>query len=151
MANNKVDRLSQYLDNEPILWNDRKRYLGLPISFTRYSFDQNKFYIKTGFFNNVNNELLLYRVLDIQHKRSFFQKIFGVGSIVLVTADKTTPNLEVKNVRDSERVAKALSNIVEMRSVFSVRKCSVHPVHSMLTVWTDWITVSIIRSCDLTI
>jgi len=113
MANNKVDRLSQYIDSEPILWNDRKRYLGLPISFTRYSFDQNKFYIKTGFFNNVNNELLLYRVLDIQHKRSLFQKIFGVGSIILVTADKTTPNLEIKNVRDSERVAKALSNIVE--------------------------------------
>lgn len=108
-----VDRLSQYIDSEPILWADRKRYLGLPISFTRYSFDQNKFYIKTGFLNNVNNELLFYRVLDIQHKRSLFQKIFGVGTIVLVTADKTTPQLEIKNVKDSERVAKALSNIVE--------------------------------------
>ena len=38
----KPDRLTQYAQTDEILWQDRKRYLGLPISFTRYSFDENR-------------------------------------------------------------------------------------------------------------
>ena len=66
----KTDRLSEYVKEEPILWHDRRRYLGLPISFTRYSFDSNKFYLKRGLFNTTSDEVLLYRVLDIRLKRS---------------------------------------------------------------------------------
>ena len=109
----KTDRLSEFLNEEPILWKDRRRYLGLPISFTRYSFDSNKFYLKKGLFNTTSDEILLYRVLDIRLTRSFFQRIFGVGTIVLKTADQTNPILEVKSVKNSERVKTALSNIVE--------------------------------------
>ncbi len=109
----KPDRLSEYLSDEPLLWSGRKCYLGLPISFTRYSFDSNKLYVKTGLFNLKTEETLLYRVLDIQLKRSLGQRIFKVGSVVLVTADKSTPNIELKNIKGSERVQKALSNIVE--------------------------------------
>lgn len=113
MAAKKPDRLSQYIDNEPLLWKDRKRILGLPISFTRYSFDQNKLYTKIGLLNTKNDELLLYRVLDVKVTRSFAQKLFGVGTVLLSTADQSTPTLELKNIKGAERVAKALSNIVE--------------------------------------
>ena len=34
----KIDRLTNLTENEEILWQDRKRYLGLPLSFTIYSF-----------------------------------------------------------------------------------------------------------------
>lgn len=111
MAN--TDRLSEYVKEEPILWHDRRRYLGLPLSFTRYSFDSNKFYLKKGLFNTTSDEVLLYRVLDIRLTRTLWQKIFGVGTIVLKTADQTTPVLDIKSVKDSERVKTALSNIVE--------------------------------------
>ena len=109
----KTDRLSEYVKEQPILWHDRRRYLGLPISFTRYSFDSDKFYLKRGLFNTTSDEILLYRVLDIRLKRSLWQKIFGVGTIILKTADQTMPLLDVKSIKDSERVKTALSNIVE--------------------------------------
>lgn len=109
----KTDRLSEYVKEEPILWHDRRRYLGLPISFTRYSFDNDKFYVKKGLFNTTSDEILLYRVLDIRLTRSLWQKIFGVGTICLKTADQTVPHLDVKSVKDSERVRTALSNIIE--------------------------------------
>ncbi len=48
MAN--TDRLSEYVKEEPILWHDRRRYLGLPLSFTSYSVDSNKFYLKKWLF-----------------------------------------------------------------------------------------------------
>lgn len=113
MGKNNIDRLSQYTQEKPILWKDRKRYLGLPLSFTRYSFDEDKFYSNIGLLKTEKNELLLYRVLDIKLVRTLGQKIFGVGSVILVTADKTTPEFHIKNIKDSERVFKSLSTIIE--------------------------------------
>lgn len=110
---NDSDQVKELLADEEILWKDRKRHLGLPISFTVYSLDNNRFYVKRGFFNSIMDELLLYRVLDVQLTRTLGQKIFGVGTIMLNTADQTNPNLYIKNVRHSDRVRKLLSNIVE--------------------------------------
>ena len=111
----KIDRLTNLTENEEILWQDRKRYLGLPLSFTIYSFSKNKFYMKTGIFNTKSEEILLYRVLDITYKQTFGQKIFGVGSVILNTADKTTPVLEIRSIKTPDRVRKALSTLVEQR------------------------------------
>lgn len=109
----KPDRLTQYAHEDEILWHDRKRYLGLPLSFTRYSFDENRFYLKKGFLNIVSDEILLYRVLDVTMSRTLGQRMFGVGTIVLSTADQTLPVMKIESVKDSERVCRALSNIVE--------------------------------------
>lgn len=111
----KIDRLTNLTENEELLWQDRKRYLGLPLSFTVYSFSKNKFYMKTGVFNVKSEEILLYRILDLTYKQTLGQKIFGVGSVILNTADKTTPVLEIKNIKTPDRVRKALSNLVEQR------------------------------------
>ena len=111
----KIDRLTNLTENEEILWQDRKRYLGLPLSFTIYSFSKNKFYVKTGIFNTKSEEILLYRILDITYKQSFGQKVFGVGSVILNTADKTTPILEIRSIKTPDRVRKALSTLVEQR------------------------------------
>jgi len=111
--NNDSEQVKNLLVDEEILWKDRKRYLGLPISFTQYILDNNRFYVKRGFFNSIMDELLLYRVLDVKLTRSLGQKIFRVGSIMLNTADQSNPSLLIKNVKNSERVRKLLSNIVE--------------------------------------
>ncbi len=107
------EQVKNLLVDDEILWKDRKRYLGLPISFTVYSLDNNRLYVKRGFFNSVVDELLLYRVLDVKLSRSLGQKIFRVGSITLMTADQSNPTLVIKNIKNSDRTRKLLSNIVE--------------------------------------
>ena len=109
----KTDRLSEYVENEPIIWKDRKRYLGLPISFTVYKFDHNRFYSKYGLVNTREEETLLYRVLDIKLKSSMWQKVFRVGTVTLFTADQSTPQIEIKNIKHPAKVKAALSKIVE--------------------------------------
>ena len=111
----RIDRLTNLTENEEILWQDRRRYLGLPMSFTIYSFSNNKFYLKKGLFTTHSEEILLYRILDLQFKQTLWQKIFGVGTITLTTADKSTPILEIKSIKTPDRVRKALSNLVEKR------------------------------------
>ncbi len=94
-------------------WKDRKRYLGLPLSFTRYAVrDQRLFYSK-GFFNTTEDELLLYRILDVKLDRTFGDKIVGVGTVTLFTADKTNPELKLIRVKNPRRVRDLISKMVE--------------------------------------
>ena len=52
-------------DSLNILWKDRKRILGMPISFTRYSFSDDRVFVQTGLFSSHFEEILLYRIRDI--------------------------------------------------------------------------------------
>ena len=41
------------------LWKDRKRYLGMPLSFTRYSLSEDRLFLSVGFLNIKDDEVLL--------------------------------------------------------------------------------------------
>ena len=65
-----------------VLWKARKRlWCGLPWTFTVYSFDEERLYVERGFFNQRQDEVRLYRVMDIAMTRSLVQRIFGMGTI----------------------------------------------------------------------
>ncbi len=95
------------------LWQDRKRHFGLPISFTKYSMSEDRLFVETGFFNLEQDEVRLYRILDLQLKRSFGQRIFGVGTIMVSSSDKSLGNFEIKNIKNSVEVKEMLSEQVE--------------------------------------
>ncbi|MHB1314216.1 MAG: PH domain-containing protein [Christensenellales bacterium] len=101
------------IKEEEILWHDRKRIMGLPISFTVYEIDNERFTTRKGFFRTETNEILLYRILDVKLVRTLGQKLVGVGSITLYTADQSTSTFEIKNVKKSAAVRKFISRIVE--------------------------------------
>lgn len=97
-----------------IVWKDRKRtFLGLPWSFTRYSLTEEKLIIDTGLFSRKEEEIRLYRVLDITLHRSFGQRLFGLGTLHLCTGDKTAPEIDIKCIRDPKAVRDMLSDMVE--------------------------------------
>jgi uncharacterized membrane protein YdbT with pleckstrin-like domain len=96
-----------------ILWKDRKRILGMPISFTRYIVDDDRLTLKQGLLNTNVNDVLLYRILDIKMTQNLFQKMFGVGTITLYTADKSQEELIILNIKQPEKVRRYLSQLVE--------------------------------------
>ena len=95
------------------LWKDRKRYLGMPLSVTRYALSEDRLFLSVGFFNIQDEELLLYRVRDIASKRSLWQRIFGVGTITITSSDKTTPTLVLKNIKKPMEVKETIHAQVE--------------------------------------
>ena len=70
------------------IWHDRKRYLGMPLSFTRYALSEDRLFLSYGFLSIKDEELLLYRVRDISTSRSIWQRIFGVGTVTVISSDK---------------------------------------------------------------
>ena len=95
------------------LWKDRKRYLGLPLSFTRYSLSEDRLFLSVGFLNIKDDEILLYRVRDIDTNRTLWQRLFGVGTINVMSSDKTMPVLTLKNIKDPLMVKELLHKQVE--------------------------------------
>lgn len=95
-------------------WQDRKRTLfGLPLSFTVYRLTEEKLFIETGFFNKKEEEIRLYRILDLTLNRSFGQRLFGVGTIHCCTADKSTPEFDIKSIKHPKDIKNMLSDMVE--------------------------------------
>ena len=100
--------------NSDIIWRQRKRlWCRLPWTFTVYSFSNNRFFVESGMLSKKYIELRFYRVLDISMEKSFLQRIFGLGSIYLMSNDQDTPTLEIKNIINVEVVKERLSEIIE--------------------------------------
>lgn len=95
------------------LWKDRKRFLGMPLSFTRYMLSEDRLFLSKGFLNVKDDEILLYRVRDIATSRSLLQRVFGVGTVTVLSSDKTCPTLVMKNIRNPIAVKETLHKRVE--------------------------------------
>ena len=95
------------------LWKDRKRFLGMPLSFTRYMLSEDRLFLSKGFLNVQDDEVLLYRVRDISTSRNLLQRMLGVGTVTVMSTDKTCPNLVMKNIKDPVAVKEMLHKHVE--------------------------------------
>lgn len=100
-------------ENNNYIWNDRKRFLGMPLSFTRYAMSDDRLFLSVGFLSVRDDEILLYRIRDITTSRNLWQRLFGVGSITVVSSDKTNPTLILKNIKHPLRVKELLHQQVE--------------------------------------
>ena len=96
------------------IWKERKRTLfGLPWSFTVYKLTEEKLLIESGFLSKKEEEIRLYRILDLTLKRTFEERLFGLGTIHCCTADKTAPEFDIKRIRDCKEIRTLLSDQVE--------------------------------------
>lgn len=96
------------------IWKDRKRTIfGLPLSFTVYKLTKDKLLVESGVFSKKEEEVRLYRIMDLTLKRSFGQRIFRVGTIHCCTADKSTPEFDIVRIKDSQNVKNMISDMVE--------------------------------------
>lgn len=95
------------------IWSDRKRFMGMPLSFTRYAMSDDRLFLSVGFLNIRDDEILLYRVRDITTRRSLWQRLFRMGSITIVSSDKTMPTLVLKNIKNPMKVKELIHEQVE--------------------------------------
>ncbi len=97
-----------------IVWQDRKRILfGLPFTFTTYHLTPEKLLIRSGILNTQEEEIRLYRIMDVTLRRSLWERLFGLGTIHCCSADKSTPEFDIRWIPHSADVKEQLSNMIE--------------------------------------
>lgn len=101
-----------------LIWKDKKRYFGMPISFTTYAIIEKagvwqKLFMETGLLHTFIEEIHIYRIDDITVFQNFFDKIFGVGKVIIHCKDASCGELIIKNVKKPYHVRALLNDMVE--------------------------------------
>jgi uncharacterized membrane protein YdbT with pleckstrin-like domain len=74
----------------PIPW---AIYRWLAVKTTTYRLTSERLITERGILNKTTDTLELYRVRDMQTTAPFFQRLFGLQTIHLLTADTSTPSV----------------------------------------------------------
>lgn len=85
---------------------EKKRwlFLGLPFTFTRYMIKEDMITVDTGVFTKVENDCYMYKVQDVEHTASIWERMAGLGTIVCYTGDTTHPKLLIEHIRNSKQI-----------------------------------------------
>ena len=102
-----------------VIWKDRKRYFGLPISFQRYYIVKKegewvKFFRHKGFLSSIIDETNVYRCYDVTLKASLADKIFKTGTLEISSNDETSPVFLIKNIANPYKVRDLVSSLIEI-------------------------------------
>lgn len=100
------------------VWFDRKRTLfGLPWSFTKYILTDEKLLIVKGFLRQSEDEIRLYRIFDMSLSRSLRERLDRVGTIHCCSGDKSSPEFDIKRIKNPRQVKETLSDLVEKQKI----------------------------------
>lgn len=107
----------QFGEGSKILWHDRKRWCGMPLSFTRYylveSEDWLKLYSSIGFLSIRGEEVNLYRVYDISVRATLSNRIFRTGTLILHCSSNSSEEVYLIRIKNPYKVRAMLSELIE--------------------------------------
>ena len=85
---------------------EKKRwlFLGLPFTFTKYVIKEDMITVDTGVFTKVENDCYMYKVQDVEHTASIWERMVGLGTIGCYTGDTTHPKLLIEHIRNSKAI-----------------------------------------------
>ncbi len=101
-----------------LMWADRKRFFGLPLSFTRYRLVKKpgawtKVFSNVGLFSSYLDEVNIYRICDITFHQTLLGKILNYGTVTLLSSDESKPTFVLKNIKNPYQVRDMFSDLME--------------------------------------
>lgn len=87
----------------------------LIVKCTRYELTSHRLKTFEGVLNKVTHDLELYRVRDTELQQPLLLRLFGLGNVLLISSDATTPSIVVHAVSGSEALRESIRRHVEAR------------------------------------
>lgn len=113
MSMNRNKPLNHIPEEQP-LWSDKKRpFFGLPLSFTRYTLYTDRLIIESGLLFRRHDEIRLYRVRDLKMNQGPLQQWFGVGNVILMSSDVSSPRFILSGILQPYDVFRTISDLAE--------------------------------------
>lgn len=80
----------------------------------RYTITTQRLRLVCGVFTRKTDEVELYRVTDYKLVEPFWQRMFGLGNIVLTTSDDANPTVTIEGIRQAAALRDELRRHVEL-------------------------------------
>lgn len=102
-------------------------YRWLTVKCTRFTLTNQRFRIERGILSKRFDEMELYRVKDITMSQPFIQRLVGLGTVVMMTSDATTPTVLLPAIAEPRLVLDQIRGEVErVRRERNVRELDVY-------------------------
>lgn len=100
------------------LWHDRKRWCGLPLSFTRYSIVKKpgkwvKLIVDKGLFTSQIEEVNVFRIDDTSIFESFTNKFWGTGTLKVYCKDASDDYVNLIRIKNPSKVRNLINELIE--------------------------------------
>jgi hypothetical protein len=82
----------------------------LKLKMTRYEVTSERIEWGRGIFDRRLDNLDMFRVIDLKMRRTVFDCIFGIGTVGLITTDKTDPEFVFEKIRNPRRLYDIIKN-----------------------------------------
>jgi len=87
-------------------YKERKRtkLFALPLYFTKYTINEDKLSITSGFLSITMDDAYMYKIQDVRLTKSFLERIFKIGTITCYTGDTTHPELKLQQIKNASKI-----------------------------------------------
>lgn len=89
-------------------------WAGLVLAYRRmsikYRLTSQRFYHETGILRRVTNRLEVIEMDDISHEQGLIERMLGIGTIKVISSDRSHPELVLRGIDDVKRVASILDD-----------------------------------------
>lgn len=102
--------LASEAEEEREIWTGSPDFVveGMASRTTKYILTTERIRVETGMIGKRSEQLDLFRVKDVRVTRSMTQRARKVGSIEIVSSDKTTPSGTLRSVREPDQLAESI-------------------------------------------
>lgn len=114
-----MEEIMRFEPGVEVMWRDRKRWLGLPWTFTRYYLAKKegewvKLFRHKGLLSARIDEINVYRCFDLTLQQTLADKIFRTGTIEVESNDAAAPVFHLRHIANPYKVRDVLSNLIEI-------------------------------------
>ena len=87
-------------------YKEKKRwaFLGLPLTFTTYTVQEEIITVNSGFLKRVENDCYMYKVVDVRLETSLLERIFGLGTVHCFSGDVTDPDMRLLHIKNAKEI-----------------------------------------------
>ncbi|MEC4242057.1 MULTISPECIES: PH domain-containing protein [Pseudomonas] len=89
----------------------------LVVRNTRFVITSERLFSYRGVLNMHVDELELYRIKDLSQSKSVLMRMVGLGSVTVITSDKTNPSLCMQGIESPDKVQALLREHTELRRI----------------------------------
>jgi uncharacterized membrane protein YdbT with pleckstrin-like domain len=90
-------------------------WIYLDVKTRRFELTTQRLKVHSGVLSKKTDELELYRVKDTRYEQPLMLRLFGLGNVIIVSSDSTSPVSMLSGIKDGHVVRERIRELVEER------------------------------------